>query len=226
MKISSIIENAYRLPNSFSCLECGACAMHELETKSWSNDKNVWYLEPNVHQYNLIKNEGYSILNLALSDSNKLKKFCVSNMIGWSFLETSEVIELNDHIRYIQPIQTKYNIECITYEKLQQTLNIKFDILILDIEGHEDAVLENMASLQKQNLPKIFCIECGYDWETRKRLVKNLGYDLDFYYFNNAYFSMDSPYPKNLDVINEYNKQWAEWTYNGIKIYENENTNL
>ena len=221
--IASLIEVAYCLPEKFNSLECGACSLEEIETKKWADSQTAWYLEPNVRIYDSIKRLGYNVLNLALSDHDKSEIFNISMYDGFGYLESSGT---NDSLKNNEQIKTSYNVNCITYKNLQETLNLTFDIMILDIEGQEDKVLKNLSSLDANELPKIFCIECGYDWEKRKALVKNLGYDLDFYYYNNAYFSMNDPYNKNINTINYYNRQWPQWTYNGIEIYKNENTNL
>lgn len=66
---------------------------------------------------------------------------------------------------------------------------MNIDILILDIEGHECVVLNTFRELTLEQLPKIICIECGYDWLERKKILIELGYILDFYEFNNCYLS-------------------------------------
>jgi len=223
MIISSIIKNTYQLPEKFSILECGACSWSEVQTKEWIPSQEAWYLEPNKEIYKELKQLGCNILNLALSDHNELETFNVSSIAGWSHLGSSS---LNDSIKCNQKLKNSYEVKCVTYKKLQQILNIEFDIVILDIEGNEDAVVKNLSTLEQSALPKIFCIECGYEWEKRKNLVKQLGYDLDFYYHNNAYFSIKNTYSKNIETVNTYNAQWPSWTFNGIKIYTNENTYL
>ena len=225
MPISEIIENAYTLPSKINVVECGAMNPKTLETAGWTNSHNVWFIEANPSGYAILKKQGYNILNFGLSDINGTRKFCQSENWDCGYLELSGT---NDSKVSGEHIKLTYDIECITYKKLLETLDVVFDVLILDIEGHEEKVLENMKhEIEKHRLPKILCVECGYEWEKRKEIVKALGYDLDFYYYNNAYFSMpDLSYEKNTDTIDSYNKQWTSWSYRGKLIYKNENTNI
>jgi len=114
-------------------------------------------------------------------------------------------------------------VECITYKSLQDKLDLVFDVLVLDIEGHEEKILEYFKTIESKYLPKIVCIECGYHWESRKELMTQNGYNLDFYYYNNAYFSHhSSKIPTNKEVIDEYNKQNPMFIWGDALIYKNE----
>lgn len=223
MNISSIIDSAYSLPNKFCSLECGACDPSEVETSGWKDKQELWLLEPNLETYRKLKQLDYNVLNLALSDNNNQNTFYISKHAGFCYLESSN---LNDSKKNNENISTSYQVECITYKNLQEKLETIFDILILDIEGQEDIVLKDLLSLQKKLLPKILCVECGYEWEDRKKICKKLGYNLDFYYYNNAYFSLDNSFTRKMDVIEKYNRSWPKWDYNGQRIYDNENTNI
>jgi hypothetical protein len=83
--------------------------------------------------------------------------------------------------------------------------------------------LNTFRELTIQQLPKIICIECGYDWIERKKILLELGYVLDFYEFNNCYLSHStykvSKNSENINNINEKNKRFV-WCKN--IIYENE----
>jgi len=223
IKISSIIESAYSLPNKFCSLECGACDPEYVETSGWKDKQELWLLEPNLDAYTKLKKLDYNVLNLALSDNNEQKTFYISKHIGFCYLESSNI---NDSKKNNESILKSYQVECIKYKSLQEKLGITFDILILDIEGQEDIVLKDLLLLEKKLLPKILCVECGYEWTDRKEICKKLGYNLDFYYYNNAYFSLDNSFIKKIDVIDNYNKSWPNWCHNEQKIYDNENTNI
>ena len=223
MKISSIIEAAYKLPDKFYALECGACRPEYIETEDWRRKHEVWLLEPNLEVYNQLKSLDYKVLNLALSDNNQKQTFYISKSEGFCYLESSS---LNDSQKNNEQELLSYEVECITYKNLQKKLGIIYDILILDIEGQEDRVLKNLLTIEKKYLPKILCVECGYEWEDRKKICKKLGYNLDFYYYNNAYFSLCNTFTKDINTIEAYNKSWPNWDYSGKRIYDNENTNI
>lgn len=223
MKISSLIETAYNLPDKACVLECGACEPQHVETKSWINKHDVYLLEPNLESYQKLKELNYNAFNLALSDNNEKQTFYISKHTGFCYLESSD---LNDSKKNNEHPIKSYQVECLTYENLQKKLDIIFDIFILDIEGQEDKVLKSLLKLEKKSLPKILCVECGYEWENRKELCKELGYSLDFYYYNNCYFSLGNAFAKNPKIINSYNESWPHWNWEGKRIYDNENTNI
>ena len=72
--------------------------------------------------------------------------------------------------------------------------------MILDVEGHECTILNTFFDLDVTELPKIICIEAGYDWNERKQILLKLGYVLDFYEFNNCYLS-HSTFNCNKNII-------------------------
>ena len=102
----------------------------------------------------------------------------------------------------------------------------RVNILILDIEGHEPELLKSMKdSVEESNLPEIIAIECGWTWKERKKLLKEMNYNLDFYSHNNAVFSLNSREIKkendSIEKINLENPKFEMPAGLGI-IYENE----
>lgn len=219
--ISDIIGNAYQLPENFSSLECGANAVHDIQTIKWSKNKNFWLMEPiPVFANDIRKNITSNIIQSALSTFDGKTKFTIFPSSGWSCISDTEL-----NVDQKTEIASKMEIEvqCLTYKTLQDNLKLFFDILVLDIEGHEEKILEYFKAIDVNYLPKILCIECGYDWENRKELVKQNGYNLDFYYYNNAYFShSSSEIILNKEVVDEYNKNNPKFIFNNYTVYTNE----
>ena len=112
----------------------------------------------------------------------------------------------------------------ITYKHfIQDIIKTTIDILILDVEGHECTILNTFYDLDLAQLPKIICIECGYDWLDRKKILLSLGYVLDFYEFNNCYLS-HSTYNcnKNISQMNKFNVANKKFIWNNYLVYDNE----
>ena len=99
------------------------------------------------------------------------------------------------------------------------------NILILDIEGHEVPVLKSMGEeVERNNLPDIVCIECGYDWQDRLELLESMGYEADFFEYNNCYLSLkdsDSIISKDKDLISQINQKNPHFYWNNQYIYKN-----
>lgn len=53
-------------------------------------------------------------------------------------------------------------------------------------------ILKTMFYLPVEKLPKFTCIEAGYDWLERKKLLLQLGYNIDFYHFNNVFLTYNT----------------------------------
>jgi FkbM family methyltransferase len=224
-RISKIIEEAYFLPKEFSSLECGANNIDDIQTIDWITNKNCWLMEPIPKFAKEIKdNLTKNLVESALSTFNGKSKFYIFEQVhGWSCLSD---LELNSDQKFFSDSKKEIEVECITYDALQDNLGINFDVLILDIEGYEDNILKYMNKISKKYFPKIFCIECGYQWEDRKKLIKNLGYNLDFYYYNNAFFRLEQcNIEMNEKKVFEFNNLYKEWSFNGQLIYVNEKVN-
>jgi FkbM family methyltransferase len=79
-------------------------------------------------------------------------------------------------------------VETITWKDLVAAQGIsRVDLLVLDVEGHEGAVIEGMSGCEV--LPDIFCIEFGHvGFDVIRRRVEALGYEYDVTSHANAYF--------------------------------------
>jgi FkbM family methyltransferase len=217
--ISNILRDVYQLEwVGLNILECGANMQGE-ETSSFENENNCWYVEASLSDYNVLKQIRKNTLNLALSDKNGKITFTVSSHVGNSSCEYSE-----EHLEELKKYNTKFTtteVECISYESLLEKLNLVFDVFVLDIEGHEKTVLNSWKSLDKKSLPSVLVIECGYDWNERLTILKELGYNIDCYYFNNCYLSNGSV-KTNLEHVKNYNNEWKTFVWNNKVIYVNE----
>ena len=111
-------------------------------------------------------------------------------------------------------------VESVKFQSLLKRLKLIFDIVVLDIEGHEIAVLSLWRDLDKSLLPRILVIECGFDWKDRSIILKNLGYNIDMFYYNNCYLSLGDV-PKNNSIIQSYNNEWPEFRWDSKVIYTN-----
>lgn len=216
---SQILKNVYQLEwIGLNILECGANILGE-ETSDFESENNCWYIEANLADYNILKQNQKNTLNLALSDKTGKIKFTVSSHSGNSSCEYSE-----NHLQELKKYNTIFTtteVECISYESLLKKLNLVFDVFVLDIEGHEKTVLNSWKLMNKKLLPSILVIECGYDWNDRLSILKELGYNIDCYYFNNCYLSNGS-IKTNLNYIKKYNNEWGTFVWNNKTIYVNE----
>lgn len=217
--ISNILKDVYQIEwFGLNILECGANTQGE-ETSSFESENNCWYVEANLSDYNVLKQNRKNTLNLALSDKNGKIKFTVSSHVGNSSCEYSE-----EHLEELKKYNTMFTtteVECISYESLLEKLNLVFDIFVLDIEGHEKTVLNSWKIIDEKLLPNIIVIECGYDWDDRLFILKKLGYKIDCYYFNNCYLSKPN-IKTNPKLTNIYNNEWRNFIWDNKLIYTNE----
>jgi len=219
--ISKILKDVYQLNwVGLNILECGANIQGE-ETSSFESENNCWYIEANLADYNVLKQNRKNTLNLALSDKNGKITFTISSHAGNSSCKYSE--EHLEELKKYNAVFTTTEVECISYGSLLEKLNLVFDVFVLDIEGHEKTVLNSWKSLDKKSLPSVLVIECGYDWSDRLLILKELGYKIDCYYFNNCYLSKEN-IKINEFATNTYNNQWKEFIWNNKIIYINELT--
>lgn len=218
MKVSEVLKNVYNMNwSNLNILECGAnSAGHETADLEYSN--NCWYLEPNDQDYNNLTQIRKNTLKLALSDKTGTIEFTISSHPGNSSCEYSEE-HLNELKNYNSTFE-KTVVDCITYDDLQKKLGLFFDVLVLDVEGHEPTILKTFIKMNKDSLPKIIAIECGYSWLERLEILESLGYKIDCYYFNNCYLSKGN-IDKNIETINSYNNMWKNFIWNNVVIYEN-----
>jgi hypothetical protein len=222
MKAGEILQQTYNIDfNNLNILECGAGAAQETNNLLTSN--NCYYIEANLPEYEELKRLNYNVYHYALSNSNEALLFKVTSHGGNSSLSHSE-LHKKELIDCYNSTFTEVFVPGITYKNfIQNVIKTNIDILILDVEGHECVILNTFFDLDISQLPKIICIECGYDWIERKQILLKLGYHLDFYEFNNCYLS-HSTYncKKNISQINIFNQNNKKFIWNNHLVYENE----
>ena len=220
--ISTIIEECYTLPDRFSVLECGAFSVEYLETENWVGKQNVWLIEPLEEGCKDLRKITSQVIQTCLTDYTGDVEFTVNTSeAGHSTIEYHP-----EHWEILKQLSLdkthSQSARCIDYKTLQDNLSVVFDILVLDIEEHESTVLKSMLPLDPVYLPKVFCIECGYDWSKKKEVLNKLGYQIDFYSFNNCYLSRPSdsfvPKKEETQAMNEANRAFI---YGGRLIYDN-----
>jgi FkbM family methyltransferase len=221
MHASEILKLAYIISfNNLTYLECGAGAAQE--TQELCSNNNCYYIEALYDEYIELKKK-YNVVNYALTDNNNTVEFCITSHGGNSSVSHSDTHK-NELTTHYNSTFTKTIVPATTYKNyIENIIKTNIDILILDIEGHECTVLNTFRELKLEQLPKIICIECGYDWKERKNILLELGYVLDFYEFNNCYLSHSSAnIQKNLHNINLFNTKNKKFIWHDIIIYENE----
>ena len=218
-KVSSILRKVYNIEwKGLNILECGAHS-DGLETSSFEGNNECWFLEPNDIDYQKLKNKRKNTLNIALSNKNGKVKFTICHGSGNSSCEYSE--EQLQELKNRKSTFTETEVEGMTYKNLLEKLNLIFDLFVLDVEGHEMSILNTFKDLEEEKHPKIIVIECGYDWYDRLSLLKEFGYNIDCYYFNNCYLSKGD-IKINESSAEAVNKQWKTFTWMGKVIYNNE----
>lgn len=220
--VAECISECYELDENFSVLESGVCITQDetsVESEIWiEQEKNVWLVEPSLESYRTGRDRNLQILNFAISDHVGEVEFYSFKEVGWSYTNDAKN---NDAKMNNGTLLDSYFVPCTTFENIQKIADVLFDIMILDIEGSESLVLKDMKKMDKTLLPKVMCIECGFDWQTREQLVKDLGYELDFYFENNAYFSIPNSIKKNHNNMLSRNLMWPKFIYNNEIIYIN-----
>jgi FkbM family methyltransferase len=76
---------------------------------------------------------------------------------------------------------TTFDVETLAYpDLLERVGQHRIDLFVLDVEGHELAVLEGMRGVPLAHLPRVFCVEFGmHGLEAVRRAVEPLGYVFD-----------------------------------------------
>ena len=220
--ISTLLKSVYNVDwSKLYILECGACT-EGTETRELTECSNKWFIEPNPDDFNALKETQDNAYNFAISDFVGEIEFTTTSHSGNSSIKHSK-----KHLEELKQYKTKYatiKVKAITYEYLiDNIIKSPVDILVLDIEGHESKVLRNLKTMKSDKLPSIFVIECGYDWNERKVLLNELGYEIDFYFYNNCFLSRkDFGYERNLENIKKYNNMYPVWEYYGTTVYIND----
>ena len=210
MKIAEILIKNYDYNfNQINILECGA--YDGSETALFRGSSNCFYLEPQKDLYENMLKTTRNVANLALSDKNGLTDFYIARTQGESSIEEPK------HARKIVEVET------ITYKSFLDRLGLgKFHVLVLDIEGHETTVLKDIFSLDKNHWPEILCIECGYDWSERQKILEKAGYIQDFYAGNNCYLRKDKSVKIKKEEVDATNAANSSFKFDNILIYTND----
>ena len=222
MKASEILQLAYMIDFvNLNILECGACDADE--TNEFISTNNCFYIEALFDDYLKLKNQNYNVQHFALTDvDNTDIEFTITSLRGNSSVNHSES-HRHELITDFNASFQKTAVPATTYKNyIENIIKTNIDILILDIEGHECAVLKTFFDLKQEQLPKIICIECGYDWPERKKMLLELGYVIDFFEFNNCYLTHSSQsIPKNEESIRVFNDNNRKFIWHNMLIYEN-----
>jgi FkbM family methyltransferase len=226
---NNIISSYNLIYNNLNILECGSSDLG-LDTKSFRENNNCYYIEavPESFEY-FLKNASNinidNVFNYALFDKCGEIDFTLTSHGG-----NSSYCHLEDHMYELTHIHNSQfktiKVKTITYKYfIENIIKKNIDILILDVEGCEVLLLNSFKNLSPNQLPKIICIECGYDWEERKKILLELGYTLDFYGSNNCYASIGE-ISKNMDVIRNINLNNKSFVWYGKELYSNDLLNF
>jgi FkbM family methyltransferase len=220
--------DAYAMPfEALVVLECGAYSTGE-ETKLLRAKNRCFYMdavEEHVTAFRRSQSgvDPSHVFHYALTDSNGHAEFTIADgLTGNSSLQ-----HCASHLADLATVKCsfrKVTVPCISYDTLQSDiLGAVIDLLILDIEGGEVQVLRSWKHLSPERLPKLLCIEAGYNWLTRKALLLDLGYVIDFYSFNNVVLHHSSFHvQRNEDYIRAINLKNPKFVYNSKLIFEND----
>ena len=207
-------------------LECGS---HEGgdETRNFRQKNNCYYIDAVLEHSNAMKRnptvKPENVLYCALTDYDGQTTFTLTSHPGNSSVKHSkehrEELETIFHASFHDIV-----VPCVCYKTLQDHVIKKIiDILILDIEGGELVVLQHMKTMPVFELPKILCIEAGYDWLERKKVLLELGYILDYYDFNNVVLHHSTfQVKKHEEFIRQMNFNNKEFIWQGKTVYVND----
>lgn len=226
LSVYEYITQSYDLEyNNLNILECGASDLG-IDTKSFRLTNNCYYIEPVIESFKYLKANApninpNNIFNYALHNFNGETTFTLCSHGGNSSYNHSENHK-NELINKHNASFTDIKVKTITFKTfIEKKIKKNIDILVLDVEGCESIILESFKELNTNQLPKIICIECGYEWEQRKKLLVELGYKLDFYGFNNCYASIGD-INKHVDKIKKFNLANKSFTWYGKVLYTND----
>ena len=233
-KCSEIICEAYKLKEgqTVATLEAGTFSQPE-SLDFYGKGYEVWMMEPIAGSFNILAMKTrllpdihkQRLLNAAISykTGKSIIQHC-PKLPGHSSLSHGE--EHKEELASMGVGQNQVEIQCYTYKHLTENIiGKKVNILILDIEGHEIPVLESIKKeVNQEYFPDIICIECGYDWEDRLKILESMGYEADFFEYNNCYLSLKNSNllaSKNEDFINQTNQDNPHFVWNDKYIYKN-----
>ena len=224
--VHTYITNAYDLNYvNLNILECGA-SDRALDTEAFRLTNNCYYIEPIPESVAHLKQNAPNI------NHNNIFNYALHNYCGETVFTltshggNSSYNHSNEHIDELvnqhKSTFTTITVQTITFKHfILNKIMTNIDILVLDVEGCELIILESFKDLTANQLPKILCIEVGYDWDERKKVLLELGYTLDFYGFNNCYASFGQ-INKRVDAIKQFNLENRSFVWYGKTLYTNE----
>lgn len=222
----NVITSVYNYDfSNLNILECGACKEGE-ETRFLRDSNNCYYIEANPNDFKILSSQHNinkeNIFNFALTDYCGDISFTITSWSGNSSVNHS-IDHHNELVKYGSTFN-KITVPCYTYKYfIEEIIKKPIDLLVLDIEGHECTILNSMRKLSVEQLPKIICIEAGYDWHERKKILKELEYNIDYYYFNNVFLTHNTfNISKNIEKLKEINNKYPNFIWQDKLIFEND----
>lgn len=144
-------------PNGFF-IECGAHDGESLSSCKFFEESMGWKginieAVPTLYEQ-LVKNRPDSInIHAALSDH-------VGTVTIRTKHETSFFGTMRPEVAKRPSYKLKFEVPCTTYEKILDEHNIdRVSLMVLDVEGHEMVVIDNMLTCDPKKLPRVFCVE-------------------------------------------------------------------
>lgn len=180
-------------------IECGAFDGLS-ESSGYFFEKMLRWKSINIEAFSpayndLVKNRPGAInINAAISNTNGHAKFTavlhphLGEKFGNSSLSHSD--QHLDDLRQQGCLFEEHTVQTRSYSSIIQELSLtELDLFILDIEGHEEPVLDSLST--NDLLPKVFVIEHGHiGLEALKSKMTQLGYIYDCSLFANSFFVM------------------------------------
>ena len=151
-------------------------------------------LEPTPWNFRLLEKNRPDSLNLqiALSDARGTATFtqAVHPQRGQHFGNGS-IRHTPEHLQILQKEGCRFEqfpVPTITYREFVAEQGIgQVDLMVLDVEGHEPAVIAGMAG--SPALPRVLCVEHGHNGvDGTTRMLAPLGYQYDFSSHNNSMY--------------------------------------
>lgn len=150
-------------------VECGAYDGMKDSTCKFFEDNMEWSglnIEPVPFLFDMLKNNRSKCINecVALSDNNEKNFFshAIHPNLGKNFGNGS-LAHTEFHLNELKAIGcsfSKFEVQCVRYDILHVKHNLPpIDLFVLDVEGHEISALDGILSINKPDLPKVFCIE-------------------------------------------------------------------
>jgi len=156
---------------------------------------------PNIYEYLKKNRPNDTNLNMALSDSDGIKKFtqAISNSVHYygGHFGNGSLEHTQEHLNELNNRGCRFetfDIETITLPTFFDRYKIEkqIDLFILDVEGHEGRVLSELYKVNKNLMPKIIAAEYGHCGEEEiNKFLLPLGYVLDYKDAINLVFKLD-----------------------------------